>query len=395
MKLQYITESLRQKATVRILFFIDLIGPESAAMVKSWLFVVPGLYRVYDTAQDFSAMKKNVQIAFLAVLIYIAGIFSAVLYNNNNKTNANLLDSKKTVMVETFPVIHDFPLPESVSLCGETIPLEIHWVWEMLDREFNITVWDRAQVFMYLKRAGRYFPYIEKKLHDEGMPDDLKYLAVAESALLTYSRSKKGAKGPWQFMTLAARSNGLRRDRVVDERLHFERATDAALNNLKRLEKKFGSWALAMAAYNGGETRLRKAIKEQKTTDYYRLNLPLETERYIFRIAAIKTILENPKRYGYHLSTERAYEPRAFDTVEATFKAPVDIVLIAESIGTDFKMIKELNPQFLKDFIPAGRHFLKAPPGTGANLTAFLKQIPAKVSMPVFIVSSRIEVETH
>ena len=351
---------------------------------------------ILEQVQAYYRMNKNIQIALLAVLVYIAGVFSAVLYNNNDKTNANLLDLKeKNIPIETLPVIHDFPLPETVTLCGEKIPLEIPWIWEMLDREFNITVWDRAQVFMYLKRAGRYFPYIEKMLLAKGMPDDLKYLAVAESALLTYSRSKKGARGPWQFMTLAARSNGLRRDRYVDERLNFERATQAALNNLKRLEEKFGSWALAMAAYNGGETRLRRAIKEQKTIDYYRLNLPLETERYIFRIAAIKIILENPERYGYHLAKERAYEPLAYDAVEATFKASVDIMVIAESIGTDFKMIKELNPQFIKDYIPAGQHFLKVPAGEGTYLTAFFKQIPDKVSTAVLTISSRIEVEAH
>ncbi len=335
-------------------------------------------------------MSKNIQIGFLALLVYIAGVFSAVLYNNNDKTNANLLDSKKTAPNKILPIVHDFPLPESVTLCGEIVPFHIPRVWEMLDREFNITVWDRAQVFLYLKRASRYFPYIEKQLRDNGMPDDLKYLAVAESALLTYSRSKKGAKGPWQFMTLAARSNGLRRDRVVDERYSFERSTKAALKNLKRLENKFGSWALAMAAYNGGETRLRKAIREQNTTYYYRLNLPLETERYVFRIAAIKIILENPKRYGYHLSTERAYEPIAYDGVEANFKTPVDILVIAEAIGTDFKTFKEMNPQFLKDYIPAGRHFLKVRPGEGTHLTAFFEQIPAKVSTAVITVSSRI-----
>jgi hypothetical protein len=340
-------------------------------------------------------MSKNIQIGVLAVLVYIAGVFSAVLYNNNDKTNANLLDSKKTVSNKTLPIVHDFPLPESVTLCGEIVPLHIPRVWEMLDREFNITVWDRAQVFLYLKRASRYFPYIEKQLRDNGMPDDLKYLAVAESALLTYSRSKKGAKGPWQFMTLAARSNGLRRDRVVDERYSFERSTQAALKNLKRLENKFGSWALAMAAYNGGETRLRKAIREQNSTYYYRLNLPLETERYVFRIAAIKIILENPKRYGYHLSTERTYEPIAYDAVEASFKAPVDILDITEAIGTDFKTFKEMNPQFLKDYIPAGRHFLKVAPGKGSHLTAFFKQIPAKVSTAVLTVSSRIEADAH
>jgi hypothetical protein len=345
--------------------------------------------------EGFHAMSKNIQTGFLAVLIYMAGVFSAMLYNNTDGTSADLVDSKKYETVETLPVFRDYPLPENVTLCGEIVPLDIPRVWEMLDREFNITVWDRAQVFLYLKRAGRYFPLIEKKLQDNGMPDDLKYLAVAESALLTYSKSKKGARGPWQFMTLAARSNGLRRDRIVDERLNFERSTEAALKNLKRLEKKFGSWALAMAAYNGGETRLRKAIQEQNTRYYYRLNLPLETERYVFRIAAIKIILENPKRYGYHLSTERVYDPMNYDAVEAAFNAPVDIIIIAEAIGTDFKTIKELNPQFLKDFIPAGRHFLKVPPGEGARLTSFFKQIPAKVSTAVLTVSSRIDVKAH
>ena len=176
------------------------------------------------------------------------------------------------------------------------------------------------------------------------MPDDLKYLAVAESALLTYSRSKKGAKGPWQFMTLAARSNGLRRDRVVDERLNFERATKAALKNLKRLEEKFGSWALAMAAYNGGETRLRKAIAEQGTTDYYRLNLPIETERYIFRIAAIKIIMEDAEKYGYVLAKEQLYRPVRNDTVQIEVKRSLNLVDFAAAIGTDFKATSRRYP---------------------------------------------------
>lgn len=340
-------------------------------------------------------MSKNLQITLFAVLFYIAGVFSALLYKNNHDTGATLLDVSGKEKPVIFPIVHDFPLPQELSLCSEPIPLNIPWVWEMLDREFNITVWDRAQVFMYLKRAGRYFPYIEKKLAEEDMPDDLKYLAVAESALITYSRSKKGARGPWQFMTIAARSNGLRRDRSVDERLSFERSTDAALANLKRLKEKFGSWALAMAAYNGGETRLRKAIREQKTTNYYELNLPLETERYIFRIAAIKIILEDPKRYGYHLSDERTYQPVAYDAAEVHLKGRLDILEIAESIGTNFKTLKELNPQFLKDYIPGGNHFIKVPSGMGGKLLVFLEQNPAKVSKAVFKVSSRIEMEAH
>jgi hypothetical protein len=340
-------------------------------------------------------MSKNLQIALFAALFYIAGVISALLYHNNYQTGAALLDPPQKEQKAIFPAIHDFPLPQELSLCGEPVPLKVPRVWEMLDREFNITVWDRAQVFMYLKRAGRYFPYIEKKLAEEDMPDDLKYLAVAESALITYSRSRKGARGPWQFMTIAARSNGLRRDRVVDERLSFERSTEAALANLKRLKKNFGSWALAMAAYNGGETRLRRAIREQKTTDYYGLNLPLETERYVFRIAAVKIILQDPERYGYHLSDERTYQPIAYDAAEVHLKGRLDLLEIAESIGTSFKTLKELNPQFLRDYIPAGDHFIKVPTGMGGKLLAFLKRNPAKVSKAVFKVSSRTEVNAH
>ena len=128
-----------------------------------------------------------------------------------------------------YPVFKDFPLPKSLSLCGEPIPLENRNVREMLEREFIISVWDRAQVFLWLKRAGRYFPYIEKKLAEQGRPDDLKYLAVAESALLTHIRSKDGALGQWQLMKPTARRNGLRKNRMLDERLNFERSTAAAL----------------------------------------------------------------------------------------------------------------------------------------------------------------------
>ncbi len=339
-------------------------------------------------------MSKNLQITFWALLLYSAGVFTAFLYNDH-KTEAIPLDPPQKVTEATFPKFHDYPLPETLTLCGEPMPLQVPFVWEMLDREFNITVWDRAQVFMYLKRGGRYFPYIEKKLREKGMPDDLKYLAVAESALLTYSRSKKGARGPWQFMTLAARSNGLRRDHVVDERLSFERSTEAALENLNRLKEKFGSWALAMAAYNGGETRLKKAIQEQKIKEYYRLNLPLETERYVFRIAAIKIILENPERYGYHLSEERTYQPMAYDAVEVKLKGSLDIMEIAEALGTTFKRFKELNPQFLKDYIPAGHHFIRVPPGMGIRLKDILEQIPTKVAKAVLKVSSRRDVDAH
>ena len=306
-------------------------------------------------------MDKKIKMTLFAIFFFTAGLIAA--FSCNNMVYGDIVGSDVEIpeTSASFSAVQDFPLPKTLSLCGEMIPLENPHVWEMLDREFNITVWDRAQVFMYLKRAGRYFPYIEKKLSEAGMPMDLKYLAVAESALLTHSRSRKGAKGMWQFMKLAARSNGLRRDNIVDERLNFEHSTKAAIKYLKYLKRKFNTWPLALAAYNGGETRIRKAIREQKTKDYYRLNLPLETERYIFRIAAIKIVMENPVRYGYQLSQERAYRPREYDIIHVNIKKTIYITEFAQFFGTDFKAVKELNPQFLKSYLPAGKYTVNVP----------------------------------
>lgn len=269
----------------------------------------------------------------------------------------------------------DFPLPRYVTLCGEPMPLEDRTVFEMLDREFTIMVWDKAQVYMWLKRAGRYFPHIEEKLVEAELPTDLKYLAVAESALLPHSRSRRGAIGPWQFMARTARSNGLRRDSRIDERRSFERSTEVALKILKRLKEKFGSWALALAAYNCGEVRLRKEIQRQEVTDYYRLNLPPETERFVFRIAAIKILMENPERYGYSLAPERTYKPIKCDTVEVRIWSPLHITKVARALGTDFKALKDLNPQILGYYMPTGRYTMKVPLGLGPRMTAVIKEL--------------------
>lgn len=270
---------------------------------------------------------------------------------------------------------NDYPLPDSLALCGEPIPLEIEAVWEMLDREFTMMAWDRAQVFLWLKRAGKYFPFIERKLAEASMPDDLKYLAVAESSLLTYVRSSAGAAGSWQFMAETARRHGLRKDRRVDERLSFEHATEAALRYLQDLHSMFGSWTLALAAYNCGEKRVAQEIEEQQVAEYFRLNLPRETERFIFRIAAIKTILENPERYGYRLSPERTYKPQRVDRVEVKIVAPLRMTDLAKALGTDFKTIKELNPQFLGYEVPKGIHQIKVPSGTGDELKNVLARL--------------------
>jgi len=283
----------------------------------------------------------------------------------------------------------DYALPRTLSLCGETIPLEERYSWEMLDREFTIAVWDRAQVFMWLKRAGRYFPYIEKMLAQENMPQDLKYLALAESALIGYIRSSAGAKGYWQFMAQTARRSGLRKDHLVDERLSIEHSTEAALRYLRELKERFGTWLMAMAAYNCGENRLEREIKEQRVSEYFRLNLPIETERYVFRIAAIKIVMENPEKFGFRIPAERIYRPIPIDSTRITTTHRLHLTDIAHGLGTDFKTLKELNPQILGYHLPIGEVTLKVPAGLGDKLPKVISELappPAPVSQGSYYV---------
>lgn len=276
-----------------------------------------------------------------------------------------------------YPLINHFPLPESVNLANERIPLEQQHVREMLDREFTIAVWNRAQVFMWLKRGGRYFPFIETKLAEAGMPRDLKYLAVAESNLIPTARSRKGAVGTWQFITKTARLNGLRVDRTIDERRSLQRSTEAAIKYLRRLKGIFGAWTLALAAYNCGEVTLEKEIKEQQVVEYYRLNLPLETERFIYRIAAIKVIMENPERYGYNMAPQHFYEPIHYDTVRVTAKTSIHLANVAQALGVDFKVIKEMNLHIFGYKLPKGSYNVHVPPGFGLKLAEVLSHLGA------------------
>jgi membrane-bound lytic murein transglycosylase D len=274
-------------------------------------------------------------------------------------------------------------LPQSIGLCNEPIPLESPSVWEKLDREFTIAVWDRPQVILWLKRAGRYFPYLEKKLAEQGLPDDLKYLAVAESALITGIRSSKGAMGLWQLMAATGREYGLRKNQMIDERLDLERATDAALDYFKHLRDTFASWTLVLAAYNCGEYYLKKAINKQKVEDFYSLNLPSETERFIFRITAIKIIMENPQRYGYQLEEEQIYQPLEYDTVQVNIDKQLHLTYVAAAIGSEYRVLKELNPHILGHQLPTGQYSIKVPPGFESRLTEALRQLDDKSSREV------------
>jgi membrane-bound lytic murein transglycosylase D len=273
-----------------------------------------------------------------------------------------------------------YTFPPYLTICNEPVPLSDRRVWERMDREFMLNVYDRAQVYLWLKRSKRYFPFVETRLKEKGMPDDLKYLLVAESALRSVALSNKGAAGFWQFIEKTGKRFSLQKKPWIDERLDLVKSTDAAINYLKLLYDQFGKWTLAMAAYNCGEERVKDEISQQGENDYYRLALPQETERYIFRILAAKILLTDPKRYGFDLPEKEGYLPIETDQVVLQLPRSIPLRDIAKACGSYFKEIKELNPEIQGYNLPAGTYQLKIPAGRKTllekNMKEWLKTVP-------------------
>lgn len=241
-------------------------------------------------------------------------------------------------------------IPTKLDFCGERIPIEIPEVKERVEREFYLLLQQPGQVILYLKRAGRYFPTFESILKDENVPDDLKYLSVAESALYM-SRSAKGAVGLWQFMESTAKAMGLQVDENVDERRNPEKSTYAACKYLKQGFNKHKSWVMAAAGYNMGHTGVDENKEFQGVKDYFELFLNEETSRYIFRIVVIKEIMTHPEKYGFILKPDQLYQPEKVKTVKVE-KGIDNIAEWAKSQGTTYKDVKLLNPWILKRSLP-------------------------------------------
>ena len=274
-------------------------------------------------------------------------------------------------LLQTRPPVTFYKLPPEVFLCGEKIPIEDRKVWENLDREFLLVLNSEAQVLLWMKRARRYFPTIEKRLREMGLPDDLKYVTITESSLRPSAVSSSGAAGLWQFIPSTGERYGMRKSKGFDERFDFLKATEGALGYLKSLYGEFNSWALAMAAYNAGENRIRKEIDLQKVGNYYYLYLPAETERYVYKIAVAKIILSDPERYGFRLEEKERYDPLLLERIRVDLTQPLSLVEVARAVGSYYKEVKEMNPHLSEENIPPGIHFLNLPPGTSGRFWEF------------------------
>lgn len=250
-----------------------------------------------------------------------------------------------------------------IHLCGEKIPFTDPEVRERLEKEMMLAVWNRPQVMLWLKRAHRWFPHIERVLKKEKLPLDLKYLPIVESALLSYGESPKGAVGYWQFIRSTGKRYGLRIDSKVDERRNMFAATQAACRYLKDLYSRFGSYLLAMSAYNMGENGLSRAMSRQDTKDFFSLYLPLETQRYILKMVAVKLIMSNPERYGFHLEPQDLYPVFTFDEIKLSTKRDVPLAMVAKACGISFKTVKDYNPQLRGYYLGKGTTTLLVPEG--------------------------------
>ncbi len=242
--------------------------------------------------------------------------------------------------------IFSLTLPGDLSFCDEPVPLHKLDVRERLDRELLVNTYWQSNSLLAHKRAARWFPVIEPILAREGVPDDMKYLAVIESGL-TNAVSPVGATGFWQFMKETGIQYGLEVNAEVDERYNVERSTEAACRYLKEARAKYGSWALAAASYNLGPAGVEKQTGRQHSTDYFSLQLPEETSRYVFRMLAMKEILSDPERYGFHLRKKDLYAPYRTRPVEVS--GPIeDLADWAIRQGSDYRTLKLLNP-WLRD----------------------------------------------
>ncbi|WP_299061131.1 lytic transglycosylase domain-containing protein [uncultured Polaribacter sp.] len=278
---------------------------------------------------------NNTSFRFLSLFSVL--VITLLFFNAINKTEV----APTTNTHETYK-IKALKLPANLNLAGERVPLEIPDIKERMDRELLVNTYWQSNGLLLIKRAHKYFPILEPLLAKYGLPDDFKFLAMAESGFIDET-SSVGAAGMWHFMKATGKEYGLEINDNVDERYNIEKSTRVAAEYLKKAKNQFNSWTLAAAAYNAGNYGVAKRLQAQEVNNYYDAKLPDETERYVFRIIALKEVISNPKKYGFVYDNEDLYTLPATRTI--TIDTPiVNITTFAKNYGLSYKDFKILNP---------------------------------------------------
>lgn len=242
-------------------------------------------------------------------------------------------------------------IPDSMKFCGENVSFDRIDIAERLDRELTGTVYGQTLSTLIIKRANRYFPMLTEILKENDAPEDLVYLAVAESSLNIKALSPAGAAGIWQFMPSTGKDYGLEVNEYVDERYDIEKSTVAACKFLKKYYSKFGNWATVCSGYNVGMAGIDSSLVRQKVNNVFDLRLNEETSRYYFRIIAYKIFLSDPKRFGYQIKENQLYQPIEYDI--ETVDTPVDSWMTwAQEHDITYAQLREANPWIRSTRLP-------------------------------------------
>lgn len=299
------------------------------------------------------AFLKEYRIEAIVVLGLVVLLFLVLFINRRIERIEQMVASRNPSADYTKLATTDGPLtaisydlPTQISFAGEAVPLDRSDLREQIDKELQINIYFHSNTIFLIKRANQWLPQFEPILKKNGIPDDFKYLPLIESGLLNQV-SPANAVGFWQIVKSAGKENGLEITREVDERYDPIKSAEAACKYLNQAYKKFGNWTLVAASYNRGMSGLNRAIEKQKVDSYYDLFLNDETARYVFRILAIKEIIENPERYGFKISPQHLYQQDSLKYIEVDATIP-DLVDFALAQGTNYKLLKRFNP-WLRD----------------------------------------------
>jgi membrane-bound lytic murein transglycosylase D len=291
-----------------------------------------------------NSRRKTVLTTFVLAGSVIIIFSIAQSFKGFNYSSAGVAQVRDTIYN-----IKSFKLPNEVTFAGERMPLENFDTRESLERELLTSAYRHSSTILIIMRAHRYLPIIEKILKKNNVPEDFKYLVAAESE---YSNmvSPVGATGFWQIMPETGREEGMEINTIVDERYDVEKSTQFACDYFMKSYEKFGNWTLAAASYDGGRAGIDEQIDIQHQNNYYDLLLSEETARYIFRVVAYKLIITDPESYGFKipqsdLFPELKYYEVKVDTAIADFSA------FAGRFGTNYKILKLLNPWLRKPFL--------------------------------------------
>ena len=278
-------------------------------------------------------MNKSLRVLSLLSIVCMTILFMKAIHKSDIDS---ITSTHKTYKIKALK------LPSNLNLAGERVPIEKPDVKERMDRELLVNTYWQSNGLLLLKRANKYFPILEPLLRKYGLPDDFKFLALAESGF-SDETSSAGAAGIWHFMKATGREYGLEINKNVDERYNIEKSTKVAAEYLKNAKDRFGSWTLAAAAYNAGKYGIARRLETQKVSTYYDAKLANETERYVFRILALKEIIKNPEKYGFVFEKEDLY------TIKKTYTIKVDtainnIASFAKGFNINYKELKIHNP---------------------------------------------------